>query len=122
MARIRRRGTKPERMVEAALAARGLHFERQYGNAHVDIAFPRAKVAVFVDGCFWHGCRLHRRRPTSNTRYWEWKLQYNRSRDSRLRKILRDDGWLIIRVWEHSLPKLAGRYASLVERKVLGRT
>jgi DNA mismatch endonuclease, patch repair protein len=122
MSRIRRKGTKPERLVEAALEARGLRFKQQYGRAHVDIAFPKAKVAVFVDGCFWHGCSQHRRRPDSNSSYWDWKLRYNRSRDSRVRRTLRDEGWLVIRVWEHSLPKLANRFAALVERKVLSRT
>lgn len=122
MSRIRRRDTKPERLVEAALAARGLRFQRQYGKAHADIVFPRAKVAVFVDGCFWHGCKQHRRRPGSNSSYWDWKLRYNRSRDYRLRHGLRDEGWLVIRVWEHSLPKLAGRYAALIAKRVLDRT
>lgn len=122
MARIRRKNTKPERQMARALASLGLAYEAQQGIAHVDFAFPSAKVALFVDGCFWHGCPKHRRAPASHKDYWEWKVRYNRERDHRLRRGLRSNGWVIFRVWEHSLPKFANRYARLVEQRIRHRT
>jgi DNA mismatch endonuclease, patch repair protein len=122
MSRIRSKHTEPEMEVSAALSRRGLRFVRHYGWAKVDFAFPREKVAIFVDGCFWHGCDTHRRSPVSNASYWEWKVKYNRARDRRNRSKLRRDGWIVLRVWEHSLPKLADRYAEEVERLIQSRS
>ena len=68
-----------------------------------DFVFPSVKLAVFVDGCFWHGCPKHGHTPASNIEYWESKLARNRQRDKRVSAELRAKGWLVIRVWEHSL-------------------
>jgi len=69
-----------------------------------DFAFPAFKLAVFIDGCFWHGCPVHGRRPQSNRNYWLPKLARNRARDKATTKVLRRKGWLVIRIWEHELP------------------
>ena len=68
-----------------------------------DFCFPKARIAIFVDGCFWHGCPRHGRKPTSNTDYWYAKLARNKTRDSTVVRKLRQDGWTAIRIWEHDL-------------------
>jgi DNA mismatch endonuclease (patch repair protein) len=66
-----------------------------------DIAFPRRRVAVFVDGCFWHGCPQHATWPKENAEWWRTKIEENRSRDRDTDARLRSDGWQVVRVWEH---------------------
>ena len=68
-----------------------------------DFVFRRAKLAVFVDGCFWHGCRWHCRMPRSNQHYWRRKIERNRMRDKATTRMLQELGWRVLRVWEHSL-------------------
>jgi DNA mismatch endonuclease, patch repair protein len=67
----------------------------------IDIAFPRQKVAVFVDGCFWHGCAEHGTHPKSNADRWAAKLLANRARDRRVDEHLLERGWVVLRIWEH---------------------
>jgi DNA mismatch endonuclease, patch repair protein len=69
-----------------------------------DIAFTRARVAVFVDGCFWHGCPEHGSTPKANSSYWVPKIAKTRRRDAEADKLLRDAGWTVIRFWEHTQP------------------
>lgn len=78
----------------------------------VDIVFPSRKVAVFVDGCFWHGCPDHGTQPRSNAEWWLWKIQRNRDRDDDTNRVLAELGWHVVRVWEHTDPDEA---ADLVE-------
>jgi len=68
-----------------------------------DFVFRRESVAVFVDGCFWHGCPRHLRAPKSNKAYWRRKIASNRMRDVRVKRTLQQSGWRVIRVWEHEL-------------------
>jgi len=68
-----------------------------------DFVFRRQKVAVFVDGCFWHACRWHCRMPKSNQTYWEPKISRNRRRDKEINQLLRERGWRVCRLWEHAL-------------------
>jgi len=68
-----------------------------------DFVFHEQKVVVFVDGCFWHGCRAHLRMPASNTEYWSQKLRGNVARDSVTTKRLKESGWHVLRLWEHEL-------------------
>jgi DNA mismatch endonuclease (patch repair protein) len=70
----------------------------------IDIAFPGIRLAVFVDGCFWHGCPTHRTWPKTNAEWWLHKIDTNRSRDAETDQILSDHGWRVIRVWEHGVP------------------
>ena len=67
----------------------------------VDIAFPRQRVVVAVDGCIWHGCPEHGMRPRANAAYWRMKIAGNVARDQRTDRALTDAGWMIVRVWEH---------------------
>lgn len=68
-----------------------------------DFVFRRERLAVFVDGCFWHGCRLHCRMPKSHVAFWKAKIRKNRARDAIVRQWLRKNGWSVLRLWEHHL-------------------
>lgn len=88
------------------LHARGLRYRVNFPlpgmpRRRADIAFTRAKVAVFVDGCFWHGCPEHGTAPKNNATWWATKLARNAERDRETDRHLRDAGWAVVRVWEH---------------------
>ena len=103
----RRADTKPEIRLRSALHRLGLRFRKDFrlqaGDVKVkpDIVFTRRRVAVFVDGCFWHGCPEHGRTPSVNGWYWSPKLERNRQRDQRVTAALEADDWLVLRFWEH---------------------
>lgn len=103
----RSKDTGPERRLRSALHARGLRFRKDHKIAagdvktRADIAFTAVRVAVFVDGCFWHRCPDHATDPKRNSEYWAPKLQRNVERDQRVNAALQASGWLVIRVWEH---------------------
>ena len=84
-----------------------------------DVVFPRAQVAVFVDGCFWHGCPEHKTFPKRNASFWSDKLDLNRSRDAETDGLLREQGWFPVRVWEHeSAEDAADRIELLVKERL----
>jgi DNA mismatch endonuclease (patch repair protein) len=106
MASIHSKDTTPELLLRKALWANGLRYRKQYGPKKIDIAFPSSKVAVFVDGCFWHGCPIHSHMPKSNQTYWQPKLKKNIVRDAATNSSLTADGWIVLRIWEHELEDL----------------
>jgi DNA mismatch endonuclease (patch repair protein) len=86
-----------------------------------DLLFTRAKVAVFVDGCFWHGCPEHHTVAVTNAGYWAEKVRRNRERDDEIDKLLRETGWYVIRVWEHEkMDETAHRIAKVVHGRTSG--
>lgn len=102
----RGRDTKPELRLRSALHARGLRYFVDRApvdgiRRRADILFPRKKIAVFVDGCFWHGCPDHFTVSKTNPDYWAAKVEVNRRRDRETDALLEDLGWQVIRVWEH---------------------
>jgi DNA mismatch endonuclease (patch repair protein) len=102
----RSRDTRPEKALRSVLHALGLRFRvctRPIPAVRrtADVVFPRVKVAVFVDGCFWHGCPEHYRIPQTNTKYWDDKITGNCLRDAQTNSVLRQAGWRVVRVWEH---------------------
>jgi DNA mismatch endonuclease, patch repair protein len=108
----RKWNTKPELAVRRALHKLGLRYRihttpGQAASCIADVVFPTERVAVFIDGCFWHGCNLHTVPPRTNQEYWVHKIQGNRRRDAETDRQLADAGWLSIRVWEHEDPKRA---------------
>ncbi len=106
----RRHDTGPELRIRRALHAAGLRYRvdlpvvNPTGRVRVDVAFTRPQVAVFVDGCFWHGCPEHGTSPRANSDYWQAKLARNRERDRRNDRGLLGAGWRVIRIWEHEDP------------------
>jgi len=103
----RSRDTGPELALRHELFRRGLRYRVSLAalpgvRRTVDIAFPRVKVAVMVDGCFWHGCPEHHSSPKSHTEYWQAKIQRNRERDLSTNSLLEAAGWRVIRLWEHT--------------------
>lgn len=106
MSRQRRVGTKPETELRKALHRRGFRFfvdraPLQGLRRRADLVFPRRKVAVYVDGCFWHCCPEHATYPKNNAQWWADKLAGNVARDRDTDARLADAGWLVVRVWEH---------------------
>jgi DNA mismatch endonuclease, patch repair protein len=107
MAAIRRNDTKPELAVRSALHGRGYRFRKDFRldvgglRPRPDVVFTRHKVAVFIDGCFWHACPEHSASPRNNTAYWGPKLRGNVERDRRYDQALESAGWITIRAWEH---------------------
>jgi DNA mismatch endonuclease (patch repair protein) len=107
MAAIRRRDTKPEVRLRSALHRLGYRFRKDHplrvGGKLIrpDIAFTKRRVAVFVDGCFWHSCPLHGRQPSVNADYWSPKLAGNARRDCDQTVALQSAGWTVLRFWEH---------------------
>jgi len=80
-----------------------------------DFVFPKLKLAVFVDGCFWHGCPKHGRTPKTRTSFWFAKITGNKARDKRVNHLLRAKGWKVFRVWEHELKR---KYESNLVRRL----
>ena len=107
MRAVRTRDTAPEVRLRKALWAAGLRYRLQYpiGGIRPDIVFVAPRVAVFVDGCFWHGCPVHYQAPRSNVDFWERKLQANQARDHRVYRELRDYRWTVLRFWECEVNK-----------------
>lgn len=105
----RSRDTKPELAVRRIVHARGLRY-RVNAQADprlrrtADLLFTRAKVAVFIDGCFWHGCPKHHRTPSANAGYWSDKIARNISRDIDTTEWLTSAGWTVLRFWSHESP------------------
>lgn len=115
----RKRDTRPERALRSALHCRGLryrlHTRPTEARCQVDIVFPSARVAVFVDGCFWHRCPEHGVRPRTNSDYWDAKIARNLARDRRNDAELEAAGWTVVRVWEHEVPEeAADRISQLI--------
>jgi len=107
-----------ERALRSALHRRGLRFRKHLApvkglRCKPDIVFPRARVAIFVHGCFWHQCPQHATRPAANREWWANKLQENVERDFRNEAALRDAGWTVVRLWEHQ--SVAEMEAEVVE-------
>jgi DNA mismatch endonuclease, patch repair protein len=105
MKATRQRDTPGELSLRAALTALGLRYRVDYRlpgtRRRADVAFPGRKIAVFVDGCFWHGCPEHGTWPRKNADWWREKIEGNRRRDAECDTVLRDAGWRVFRFWSH---------------------
>jgi DNA mismatch endonuclease (patch repair protein) len=120
MKRQAKRNTKPEILLRQALTRLGLRYRVELApvesvRSKADIVFPGPKIAVFVHGCFWHGCPEHHRATKSNTKWWADKIAANRARDKQTRMALEAASWTVVQVWEHEAPgSAAERIAALV--------
>lgn len=122
MSKIQGKNTSPEVRLRKALWAAGLRY-RLHAKlpGKPDVVFSGAKVAIFVDGCFWHGCPLHRVMPKSNAVFWATKLGKNVERDRRNATELRRMGWRVKRVWEHQVDGKLERIVKEIESLVSKR-
>lgn len=107
MSKIRSRNTKVEKLVFRELARRGIYFQRHYKRAigNPDIALPRKKKAIFIDGDFWHGYQYAKLKKRLPRNYWLGKIESNIKRDRIYRSELKRQGWQVLRVWEHEVHK-----------------
>ena len=120
MAAIRSKGNKETEVTLARLLRKSrISGWRRHQNVpgKPDFVFRRQRLALFVDGCFWHGCPRHGRKPGSNREYWLPKLQRNKARDRKVTRDLRRGGWRVFRVWEHEL-KNSGRLVSRIRTRL----
>ncbi|MEU9627191.1 very short patch repair endonuclease [Streptomyces luteogriseus] len=126
MSRQRNRNTEVEMALRRALYAAGMRYRVHRRplkgvRREADILFGRAKVAVFVDGCFWHGCPQHATWPKNNAEFWRTKIEGNKRRDLDTDERLSAAGWLALRVWEHEDPaEAAARVRGVVEARRAG--
>lgn len=106
----RSRDTKPELAVRSAVHRRGIRFrvsirpEPELPRT-ADLVLRKSRIAVFVDGCFWHGCPEHHTQPTTNSEYWSDKITRNVERDTETSAYLQQAGWTVLRFWEHENPE-----------------
>ena len=118
MSRIRPKNTKPELLVFKYLHKEGIYFQKHYRKAPAgtpDIAIPRKKLAVFIDGDFWHGYRFPQWKDKLPKKYWQDKIQANVDRDRKTFAKLRRNGWRVLRIWEHELSRTDVRLNTLNE-------
>ena len=103
--------TKPESEIARACFRLGLRYRKNVeipeAKTTADLIFPRHKLLVFVDGCFWHGCPWHYKTPKTRSEWWDAKVERNKTRDSKKTRKLRRLGWKVVRVWEHVEPEKA---------------
>src|SRR6266852_8079876 len=119
MSRIRGRNTGPELTLRRALWSLGLRYRlHRKMPGRPDIVFVKRRVAVFVDGCFWHGCPLHAVRTKSNGRFWTRKLRKHKERDKEVDEILTSEGWTVMRYWEHQIEQDMGNVIRSVVKAV----
>jgi DNA mismatch endonuclease (patch repair protein) len=125
MSRLGRRDTAPELALRSELHRRGLRFRVDRApvsgmRSRADIVLGPAKVAVYVDGCFWHSCPEHATTPKANASFWDRKLARNRERDTETDRLLREHDWEVIRIWEHEDPtEAADRVEEVVRSRLL---
>jgi len=122
MRRVRQKNTSAESALRRELYALGLRYRLHVPVSFkprrvADVAFVGLRVAVFVDGCFWHGCPDHATWPKQNSEFWRAKIIANQQRDRDTDARLRADGWEVVRVWAHESPnEAASRIAKVVKR------
>ena len=105
MSAIRNKDTKIEIAFRKALWKQGFRYSKNSAKyfGKPDLALKKYKMVIFIDSCFWHGCKKHCRIPATNKKYWANKINRNKERDKEVNKIYKKSGWKIIRIWEHDL-------------------
>ncbi|MHB1352132.1 MAG: very short patch repair endonuclease [Thiobacillus sp.] len=121
MARVRQKGTNAEMALRRELYRLGLRYRVDYEilkkpRRVADVAFPGFRIAVFVDGCFWHGCPKHASWPKQNAEFWRQKIEANRQRDMDTNERLDRMGWTVMRFWQHESPTEAAESVARVVR------
>ena len=126
MASVRNKNTRSTewRLRGAMVSRKMVGWKVQYKRlpGMPDFAFPDRRLAIFVDGCFWHGCPRCYRRPHSNTRYWDAKVRRNKLRDQAIRASIRKLGWDVLRIWEHEIADSPWAVCSTIAKRILRST
>lgn len=122
MRNTRTRNTAPEMALRRELHRRGLRYRVNTQpvpglRTTADVVFPRLRLAVYVDGCFWHSCPEHGNLPKANRPWWKAKLDATMERDQRNQRALEDRGWRVVRVWEHDCPEPGAQVVEALVRK-----
>lgn len=121
------RATQPEKTLRSALHRTGLRFRKDARvlpglRCKADVVFRRARVAIFVDGCFWHGCPVHFKLPATNPAWWQEKVCDNARRDADQTRQVIAAGWVVFRYWEHEIDEVtAARIARQLQRAIRRR-
>jgi len=107
MSHVKSKDSKIETLLRKELWRCGFHYRKNSGKyfGKPDIVLPKYKTVIFVDSCFWHGCKKHCRIPTAHKKYWTEKIARNMARDKEVSKHYKKQGWQILRIWEHKLLK-----------------
>jgi DNA mismatch endonuclease (patch repair protein) len=121
MRAIKSKDTTLERKFRSVLTKAGFKYKKNVAKlaGKPDIVFYDQRVVVFLDSCFWHGCKKHLRMPKQNRSYWEKKIERNKNRDGKIGKYYKRSGWNIVRIWEHNLSdikKIEGAVRSVVKK------
>lgn len=119
MSQIKGKNTKPEVILRKILYAKGFRGYRIHYKliGKPDIVFIKSKIAIFVDGCFWHKCPLCFVKPGTRTKFWIKKINNNVKRDKTVTKNLEKEGWIVLRFWEHEIKKSADKIAAKILRR-----
>jgi DNA mismatch endonuclease (patch repair protein) len=126
MRATRRRDTPAELAIRSLIHRLGLRYRVDVSplkgiRRRADLVFASSRVAVFVDGCFWHGCPEHATWPKANAEFWRKKISTNKLRDADTNEVLTDAGWVVLRFWEHDDPDRCARMiANAVRRRTMG--
>ena len=115
MSRIRGKNTSPERALKKYLKKKGYKISSVKLFGSPDIVLKRKKIAIFVDGCFWHKCRKHYIKPKTKKSFWIKKINQNVKRDKIVNRTLRKNGWKIIRIWEHEIKNSKSQMESQIK-------
>jgi DNA mismatch endonuclease (patch repair protein) len=118
MSMIRGKNTQPERFLRRTLSEKGIRGYRLHYKlpGKPDIVFPKKRIAIFIDGCFWHKCPKCFIRPETNRGFWNKKIDSNVKRDKAVNAELRGRGWKVLRIWEHELCR-----ENIIKRKILDK-
>jgi len=120
MSHVKSKNSKIEALFRKELWKVGLRY-RKNSSKHFgkpDIVLPKYKTAIFIDSCFWHGCKKHCRIPTARKKYWTEKITRNIARDKEVSKYYKKQGWKIFRIWEHNLQKKTEKIISRIKNRV----
>ncbi len=107
MRAVKSKDTKLEIIFRKSLPIKGLRYIKNSGKhfGKPDIFFKKQKIVIFIDSCFWHGCKKHCRIPSTNKSYWVQKIRRNKERDKQVNKYYKKLGWKLFRIWEHNIQK-----------------
>jgi DNA mismatch endonuclease (patch repair protein) len=122
MSKVRSKETKIEKDFRKKLWSKGLRYRKNNGKlfGKPDISFRSKKTVIFLDSCFWHGCKEHLRMPASNKEYWQRKIKRNIERDKAVDNYYSKKGWEIYRIWEHGLKQKQDKIINLIYQHIKG--